>query len=598
MVELHYGVGDDANLPRSFFEAASRYPEKTLLVGRRFGSWSKMSYAEVEDQVRRFAVVLLKFGVKSGDKVFISAENRPEWVIADLAIMSIGAVVVPSFITNTEDDFHFVMSHSDSVICITSGGGLADRVARAASRCSGVRGLVVMDSESPPRLSSKNLDIFDWGEELAAAILPPNDIAPNDIAPNDIALADLNARVERLRGDDVCCFIYTSGTGGRPKGVMLTHRSIQSNVTAASAVLEQGGVGEGQRFLSLLPLSHSYEHTAGLYLPIQTGSEIWYCAGADQIAHDLQEVSPSLMLAVPRLYEVLHDRIIRGVKAKGGLSERLFNAAVSLGVRRYKGERLSWFEVILDRILDYLVRAKVKRRFGGRLKYFISGGAALTPEIGYFFTGLGVNILQGYGLTEASPLISVNRPGAIRIETVGRAVDGVEVRLTEEGEIIARGDLLMAGYWKDPEATAQAIIDGWLYSGDLGFIDGAGYITISGRKKDIIVNSGGDNIAPSRVESVLTLASEIDQAMVYGDKRPWLVAVIVAGSDSGAVEKAVRESNRHLSKIEQVRRFIIADEPFTVANGQMTPTLKARRHVIRDVYAERLEALYARKRSQ
>jgi len=370
---------------------------------------------------------------------------------------------------------------------------------------------------------------------------------------------------------------------------MLTHRSIQSNVDAAGELLEEGAASKDARFLSLLPLSHSYEHTAGMHLPFQMGSEVWYCESPDQIALNLTEVQPTLMTAVPRLYEVLHDRITRGVRAKGGLSEKLFFKAADLGAKRARGESLSLIQAVQDKILDKLVRGKVRARLGGNLKFFVSGGAALNPEIGFFFLGLGINILQGYGQTEASPLISANRPGKIKIDTVGPAVSGVEVKIAEDGELLARGACVMKGYWGDDAATASTIKDGWLYTGDIAEISDDGYISITGRKKDIIVNSGGDNIAPSRVEALLTIEPEIEQAMVDGDKRPWLVAVIVPSDElvgqfakdkkglKNAVQTAVDKANSRLSQIEKVRRFVIADEPFGTENGQMTPTLKARR---------------------
>ena len=577
---------ENANLPAAFLAMATAHPDLDLLASKRNGVWQKMTYGEVAHQVRQLADALIRHGVSAGDKVFIAAENRPEWAVADLAVMAIGGIAVPSFITNTEDDFTYIMDHSESVMAITSGGGLAQSVLNAAE-VAGVKIVMVMEGEnlSPPA----SITVLDWHGELAKAENPN----------------PLNDHLSKIAPEDTCCFIYTSGTGGRPKGVMLTHRSIQANINAAVDLLAEGGVAEGQRFLSLLPLSHSYEHTAGLHLPFQTKSEVWYCESAEQIANNLAEASPTLMTAVPRLYEVLHDRITRGVKAKGGVSEKLFNAAVNIGMKQMAGERLSLGEAMLNPVLDRMVRKKVRSRLGGRLQYFVSGGAALNPEIGGFFMALGVNILQGYGQTEASPLISANRPGKIKIETVGPAVDGVDVKISDEGEILTRGDMLMKGYWKDDVATSQTIIDGWLYTGDLGEIDNDGFITITGRKKDIIVNSGGDNIAPSRVEGILTIEPEIEQAMVDGDKKPWLSAVIVPAPDlvksvpQDEVEKTIsaviNRANKRLSKLEQVRRFIIADEAFTTANGQMTATLKNRRHIIRQVYGKRLDALYPKK---
>ena len=580
---------ETANLPQAFFDNVDQGGDRKLLFEKRDGAWHGRSWREIADDVRRLATVLVDCGVEAGERVLISAENRPEWAIADLAIMAIGAIVVPAYTTNTEDDHHYIMDHSGASVAITSGGVLASRIALAANRAPSLRHLIVMDDKfvAPQDLRP---ELRYWGAAIEGAD----------------PLTDIEHRLSAQQPDDVCCFIYTSGTGGRPKGVMLTHRSIQANITAAIELLAEGNVVENQRFLSLLPLSHSYEHTAGMHLPFQIMGEVWYCESTDQIANNLIEVSPTLMTAVPRLYEVLHDRIMRGVRAKGGLSEKLFMAAVRLGTKRLAGRHLLPHEFVLNLIVDRLVRTKVRARLGGQLKYFISGGAALNPEIGNFFMALGINLLQGYGQTESSPLISANRPGRIKIETVGPVVAGVDLRMADDGEILVRGDLLMKGYWRDEAATAGAIRNGWLHTGDLGEIDADGYISITGRKKDIIVNSGGDNIAPGRVEALLTIEPEIEQAMVDGDKRPWLSAVIVPSDELRniasspdtlytMVSDAVDRANSRLSQLERVRRFIIADEPFSTENGLMTATLKVRRHVVREIYGDRIEALYPQK---
>ena len=580
---------ETANLPQAFFDNVDQGGDRKLLFEKRDGAWHGRSWREIADDVRRLAAVLVDCGVEAGERVLISAENRPEWAIADLAIMAIGAIVVPAYTTNTEDDHHYIIDHSGASVAITSGGVLASRIALAANRAPSLRHLIVMDDKfvAPQDLRP---GLHYWGAAIEGAD----------------PLTDIEHRLAAQQPDDVCCFIYTSGTGGRPKGVMLTHRSIQANIKAAIELLAEGHVVENQRFLSLLPLSHSYEHTAGMHLPFQIMGEVWYCESTDQIANNLIEVSPTLMTAVPRLYEVLHDRIMRGVRAKGGLSEKLFMAAVRLGTKRLAGRHLLPHEFVLNLIVDRLVRTKVRARLGGQLKYFISGGAALNPEIGNFFMALGINLLQGYGQTESSPLISANRPGRIKIETVGPVVAGVDLRMADDGEILVRGDLLMKGYWRDEAATAGAIRNGWLHTGDLGVIDADGYISITGRKKDIIVNSGGDNIAPGRVEALLTIEPEIEQAMVDGDKRPWLSAVIVPSDELRniasspdtlytMVSEAVDRANSRLSQLERVRRFIIADEPFSTENGLMTATLKVRRHAVREIYGDRIEALYPQK---
>jgi long-chain acyl-CoA synthetase len=329
------------------------------------------------------------------------------------------------------------------------------------------------------------------------------------------------------------------------------------------------------------------------------------------------EARPTIMTAVPRLYETLHQRILLGVERQGGWRAKLFHRAVALGSKRYRDPAsLSLSERAIDRLLDLLVRRKVGARFGGRLKAMVSGGAPLTPEIGVFFLALGVPLLQGYGQTEASPVVSANPPKRIKIDTVGPALDGVQVRVGDDGEILVRGDLVMKGYWNDPEATARALADGWLHTGDVGMLDEDGYIKITDRKRDFIKNSGGDMVSPARVEGYLTLQPEIGQAMVFGDRRPYLVAVIAPkpefveaflrrrdddGGDAAPahdaelnklIGAAVARVNAELSPVERVRRFILATEPFTVANGQMTPTLKIKRFAIRQAYGAALQALY------
>ncbi|MGC6517968.1 MAG: AMP-dependent synthetase/ligase [Candidatus Puniceispirillaceae bacterium] len=581
---------DDANLPKSFFTSVALHGPKPFLFDKTDGQWVGKSWDEIADKVRRVANFLLEKDITVGDRVVICSENRSQWAICDLAVMSIGAIVVPAYTTNTEDDHRYILEHSGAKFIFASGGLVASRLLLAASKNSAIKEMVVFDNDKS--LSGDTSTKVSYFDSILQDCKPCNDLA---------------ARIDAQSADDTCCFIYTSGTGGRPKAVMLTHRSIQSNVDAAAELLDEGQAKEGARFLSLLPLSHSYEHTAGMHLPFQMGSEVWYCESPDQIALNLTEVQPTLMTAVPRLYEVLHDRITRGVKAKGGFSETLFFKAAELGAKRAKGQKLGLIETVQDAILDKLVRRKVRARLGGRLKFFVSGGAALNPDIGFFFLGLGINILQGYGQTEASPLISANRPGKIRIDTVGPAVSGVEVKIADDGELLAKGACVMKGYWNDEAATANTVKDGWLYTGDIAEISDDGYISITGRKKDIIVNSGGDNIAPSRVEAMLTIEPEIEQAMVDGDKRPWLVAVLVPSDElakqfasdkkglTQAVQNAVDRANSRLSQIEKVRRFILADEPFGTENGQMTPTLKAKRHVIREVYEDKLLSLYPKK---
>ena len=565
-------------LVQSFFAQAEVYPEKALLHDKWGTVWKSQTYFEVADKVLRLSSCLLKMGIKSGDRVLICSENRSEWAISDLAVMAIGGISVPAYTTNTVDDHIFILQHAEISLILCSGGSIAERLEKAVTFGKCFPRLICFDG------ASGNMMSFD------------------DALADNQPLSLQSDAIKAPMASDIACLIYTSGTSGKPKGVMLTHASIQANIDAAYDLLVEGGVAENAVFMSLLPLSHAYEHTAGMHLPLQIGAEIWYCDRTDKVAQMLQEVRPTVMTAVPRLYEVLHDRIMFGVTAKGGVTERLFLRAIHLGRKKLSGKRLGFLERFQNRVLDMLVRRKVRKRFGGRLSYFVSGGAALSPEIGTFFLSLGVQILQGYGQTEASPLISANRPKKIRIETVGPAVKGVIVAATPENELIIRGDCVMKGYWRDDNATAMVLQNGWLHTGDLGKIDSDGYITIIGRKKDIIVTSGGDNIAPAKLEAALVMKPEIDQVMVYGDKMPWLSAIVVPASENNNdkavfedISRCISEVNQTLSKSEKIRRFLIADAPFSVENALLTPTLKIRRLAVVDAYQKQLNELYRKK---
>ena len=438
------------------------------------------------------------------------SENRPEWAIADLGIMAAGAISVPAYVTNQVNDHLHIMSDSGAKVAIVSTQLLAERVLHAARQAPGMEAVITI--EAPNGAVNGGVSVFHWDDLLSRHAGQPDDI---------IAGADV------IKRTDTACLIYTSGTGGTPKGVMLSHGAIISNCKGAHDVLLEFKL-EREVFLSFLPLSHSYEHTAGMMFPISIGAQIYYAEGADKLASNMVEVRPTIMTAVPRLYETMHGRVVRGVTQTGGLKEKLFWKAVDLGKRRYQDPRsLGIGARLTDKLLDSLVRSKVKERFGGRLKALVSGGAPLNYDIGLFFTALGLKLLQGYGQTESAPIVSCNRPDRVKIDTVGPPMVDVEVKTADDGEILVRGELVMQGYWSNEKATAETIRDGWLHTGDIGEIDSDGYIKITDRKKDIIVNSGGDNVSPQRVEGFMTVEPEIAQAMVYGDKRPHLVALVV-----------------------------------------------------------------------
>ena len=574
------------SLNKLFFDRADQYNEKPFLWAKKNKEWSPLSWKETSSKVKEFAGGLRSFGIKPGDKVVIVSENRPEWIIADLAINLIGAITVPAYTTNTEDDHHYILEHSDAKAVIASNNILANRVALATTRTKLCKILITLDNYSG--FEPDNLKIINFNEV--------SDFGKNNI---ETALDYL----DHINPDNVSCIIYTSGTGGRPKGVMLTHKNIFSNLQGAEDLLEIIGKKDN-KYLSLIPLSHSYEHTAGLYLQIDLGSQIYFCEGPEKFSQNLLEVSPTLTTAVPRIFEVIHDRIKIQMKNQNPIIKFIFDRTVKVGIKKhYYG--LNLLENIEYRTYTSLIRKKINKQLGGSLRAFVSGGAALNPEIGDFFIGLGVKILQGYGQTEASPLISANRPENIKIETVGPAVKGVEAKLSEEGELIVKGDCVMKGYWKDEKATNEAIIDGWLHTGDIATISEDGYITITGRKKELIVNSGGDNIAPARPEASLTFQETIFQSMVIGDRRPYLVAVIVPEVEktknmtdeeiNEIISSEVKKANEGLSSIEKIRKFVIAKEPFSTDNGLLTPTMKVKRHKVIEIYGETLDDLYGSK---
>jgi len=589
---------DWPNLVTMFFAQAEAQGGRPFLWAKRNGDWRAISWAEGAEIVSALARGLRTAGIARGDRVVLVSENRPEWALADLAIMAAGAVTVPTYTTNTTDNHLHILENSGARAAIVSTAALATRLLPAAEDARALETIVAME---PIARSGGRVRIVAWDALLEAGREQDDDVAETAAA---------------ITPDDLACLIYTSGTGGRPKGVMLSHAAILCNVHGATALLSEIGLAD-EVFLSFLPLSHSYEHTAGLFFPISIGAQIYFAESTERLSANLVEVRPTIMTCVPRLYEVMRQRILAGVARAGGLKAKMFHAAVDLGRRRYEDPRgIGLGARLLDRLLERLVRDKVRARFGGRMKALVSGGAPLNYDVGMFFLALGLPVLQGYGQTESAPVISANRLSHNRIETVGPPLEGVEVRIAEDGEILVRGDLVMDGYWGDETATAEALRDGWLHTGDIGEIDDDGCLRITDRKKDIIVNSGGDNLSPQRVEGVLTLEPEIAQAMVYGDRRPHLVALIVPdpafveafarahdrAPDVAAlaedpafrkeISKAVERANRSLSPIERVKRFAIAAEPFSIDRGELTPTLKVRRHVVIRNYGDRLEALY------
>jgi long-chain acyl-CoA synthetase len=584
------------SLPAMFFDWAARKGNLPFLWSKQGKDWNPISWTETASLVRRLALGLRALGIAPGDRVAIVAENRPEWVISDLAIMAAGAISVPAYTNYTVEDYRHVLANSDAKALILSSNALGQRVLPAADQLNYLSLIVAFE----PLKAQTNAHAYGWDEILAKGAESTD---------------DLDRIVASIGPDDVACLIYTSGTGGVPKGVMLSHRNLMWNARGAKLVLEDGfGLDDEEVFLSFLPLTHSYEHSAGFVFPLMIGAQIYFTA-PESLAGEMAEVRPTIMTAVPRLCEMLQRRIQQAAERSGGLRLTLFRLTLRLGAKRYSTpEALTLLDRLLDLVMERLVRAQIRKRFGGRLKAFVSGGAPLNRDIGLFFVSLGISLIQGYGQTEASPVIAVNPPKRIKIDTVGPPLDGVEVRIAGDGEILVRGPNVMKGYWRDPESTDRSIRDGWLYTGDVGELDEDGYLKITDRKRDFIKNSGGEMISPQRIEGFLTRHECIGQAMVYGDRKPNVVALLVpeesllakyrttdeAGSVPasrhpellGRIAGAVAEVNRQLASVERIRRYAVIEEPFTIANGQMTPTLKIKRHMIRQAHGELLESLY------
>jgi long-chain acyl-CoA synthetase len=587
------------NLVEMFFTQADRLGDKPFLWQTHEGEYQPTSWRKAAQEVAKLAWTLRDLGVEKGDRVVLISESRTEWPICDLAIMACGGISVPTYVTNTVRDHTHILENSGAKAAIVSTRRLARNFLPAAHESDLLNTVICM--ETPNISQSLNVDIHLWDNVMLAS---------------KGKVEQFMAEADNIARDEVACLIYTSGTGGAPKGVMLHHGSILHNCNGALDVLDKIGLGD-EVFLSFLPLSHAYEHTGGLYLPISLGAQIYYAEGLDKLSANMQEVRPTIMMVVPRLFEVMQSRVMKNVEEQGDLRLKLFRKALELGQKKHEHPgSLSAVQKMQDAILDRLVRSKVRKGFGGRMKAMVAGGAPMNPDCGMFFTALGIRLLQGYGQTESGPVISINDPDNVKPHTVGPPLRDTEVKIAEDGEIIARGEMVMKGYWRDEIATAKAIQDGWLHTGDIGVLDEDGQLQITDRKKDIIVNDKGENISPARIEGMLTLEPEIGQAMVFGDRRPHLVGLLVpdtewlqewstANGKPGTLEdlhdddelrklldEAVGRINKRVSNLERVRRFTISPRPFTIENEQLTPKMTIRRHVISSEYGETLEALY------
>jgi long-chain acyl-CoA synthetase len=576
--------------------------EKHVYVQRVGGAWSHLTHDQLKYRVEAFAEVLVRLGISPGDRVGIVAENRLDWPMVDFAMVGMGIIDVPVFPTLTAKQLQYIYNDCSAVCVIVSSAAQLNKIKQVWNELPELKHVIVMndiDSDDPRILSLQKLI---------------DDVESTSDAKHR---ADLyRTRAMAVSPDDTLTLIYTSGTTGNPKGVVLTHGNLISNVMNSKNVVT---LTERDSLLSYLPLCHIFERMAGFYLAFSVGATVTITDSIETVAELMRIVRPTIMTSVPRLFERIRMRVLGNVQKESPVKQAIFQWAFSVGEKWIDGRRGPVMG-IKHAIADKLVFSKVRDRTGGNLRFFVSGGAALNPEIGRFFQILGIVILEGYGLTESSPVISIHRLEDVVIGTVGTPLPSVEVRIADDGEILARGASIMKGYWNNPEATRESLdADGFLHTGDIGILTERGHLKITDRKKHLLVSSGGKNIAPQPIEASIAQCQYVDQVLVVGDAREYCTAIVVLdreavkawGEKHGAPESSVeelaqnqqlittieRELNtlqKDLSKYEKARRYAFLVEPFTVENGLLTPTLKVKRKAVLERYADLVEGLYSK----
>ena len=524
---------------------------------------------------------IIKENIKEGDRCLLVSENRPEWFISDMAIMLSGGITVPAYTTYTEEDYKYLIEDCEPSLLIVSNNEMLKKLSNTINEKEFIKKVITLDEVNKV---IHNLDIIDKDKYLDFNIILKNNLLEEDKIQN-----------EKLKRTSPACIIYTSGTGGNPKGVILSHGGILNNLVGACEIMKPL-FNSRPVFLTWLPLSHSYEHCVQ-FAQIAVGAKVFYAEKIEKLLENISEAKPTIMTAVPRFYQNLYNKININLKKQTGFKAKLINATLRLGKKKLLNQKMTFSEKLLNFIVEILVRKKIKKQFGGNLKAFVSGGGALDKEIGEFLNSVGLPTLQGYGLTETSPVVSCNPIHKIKVETVGPPFRGNQVKIADDGEILVKGENVMLGYWNKKEETDKVIIDGWLHTGDIGEIDPEdGYLKITDRKKDIIVSAGGDNISPAKIENMITNEPEIDQCMVYGDKKNYLVALIVPSKDflkeKEKIDNVIEKINKKLTLLEKIKRIQLIDENFSIENGLMTPTMKVKRKKVTEKYKNQLEKLY------
>ena len=564
------------NLNEIFESQKDKLRDKSLFWHKENGNWVSISWNEAGRQINILSEFLKKIEINKGDRVSLISKNSPFWCISDLAIMKIGAITVPAYTTSNENELLYLLNHSESKLALLDEEAYL-KIKKIKKKLIFTKKFILLENLK----STENKSFFIYHKDILNKKIITNSQETN-----------IDYKISK---DDTACIIYTSGTSANPKGVMLSHNSIKSNIEGAKIYLDDIKINN-HKFLSILPLSHAYERTGGFLLPIYIGGEIYFSNNRDQLLNDLQFVNPTLMVAVPRLYDVLLKKISNSIKSKNKIIKYLFEKNLILGNKKYKNESLNVKDKFLDFIIDLTIRKKIKKIFGKNLMAFVSGGAALKQNAAIFFFSMGIKILQGYGQTEYSPIISITPFNNIKLDKVGKAIHLTEIKLSKDKEILVRGKSLMQGYWKDKKSTDKTIINGWLHTGDLGLFDDENYLKILGRKNEMIVNSGGENIAPAPLEDLFLSYDEIDQIMIYGHEKPYLVALVYPSEEIKENKKLVRkifdEVNNNLSLTKKIRKFYLIKKPFSIESSELTPTLKIKRRIVEKNYHKELQSLY------
>ena len=564
-----------------FYQSEKQDPKSIFLQWLNPNNKKNFTWEETKINIFKLSKTI-KNNVKEGDRCLLVSENRPEWFISDLAIMLSGAITVPAYTTYTEEDYKYLIEDCEPTVVIVSNNDMLKKLNKIINEKNFIKKVITFD-EVEKALHNLNIDNKE-------KYLDFNSIIKNDLSEKD-KTQNLN-----LKRSSAACITYTSGTGGNPKGVILSHGGILNNLVGACEIMKPL-IDSRPVFLTWLPLSHSYEHCVQ-FAQIAVGAKVFYAEKIEKLLDNIAEAKPTIMTAVPRFYQNLYNKININMKKQTGFKSKLIEATIRLGKKKLLKEKMTFFEKLINSLVDLLVRKKIKKQFGGNLRAFISGGGALDKEIGEFLNAIGLPTLQGYGLTETSPVVSCNPIHKIKVETVGPPFKGNKVKIAEDGEILVKGENVMLGYWNKKEETAKVIIDGWLYTGDIGEIDpDDGYLKITDRKKDIIVSAGGDNISPAKIENVVTNATEIDQCMVYGDKKNYLVALIVPNkeflNDKETINRTIEIINKKLTLVEKIKKIQLIDENFSIENGLLTPTMKVKRKKVTEKYKKELENLYS-----